>query len=484
MFTPAHVFRVCLTLSRRSGFRALALAFIVLVVIGVPKAQNIRNSNAQLRRSKLLSAASDLSQEPKYRANRVIVRFKPGVSTDAIQSLHSQIHPNSVSNSNSVDRLQFIELPPDLSVDQAIRVYRADARVLYAEPDYIVHTAAVPNDPFFSTQWDLHNTGQNGGTPGADIHATQAWDITTGSSSVVVAVLDTGIDYNHQDLAQNVWSAPAAFSVSGGNAIVNCPAGVHGFNAVTQTCDPFDDNDHGTHVSGTIGAAGNNGIGVTGINWSVQILPCKFLDSTGSGDTSSAIQCLGLIKQLKDSGVNIIATNNSWGGGDFSQALQDAIAAQMQDGILFIAAAGNNFSDNDQIPFYPGSTPLPNVISVAATTRTDDIVSFSNDGRRTVHIGAPGDEILSTTPNNTYSIFSGTSMAAPHVTGVAALLKAQNPNLDWRAIKNLILASGDPDAALVDTISQRRLNAFAALTCTNSRVLSRVLPIADTVTKA
>jgi hypothetical protein len=481
MPTSAHLSRVCLTVSRRSGFRAFAMALIILAVTGVPKAQNVGTSNGQSRRTRLLTTSADLSQEPKYRANKVIVRFKPGISTAGMQSIHSQIHANSVSNSNIVDRLQFVELPAGLSVDQAIRLYRADPDVLYAEPDYIVRTAVVPNDPFFGTQWDLQNTGQNGGTPGADIHATQAWNITTGSSSVVVAVLDTGIDYNHQDLAQNVWSAPAAFSVTGGNATVNCPAGSHGFNAVAQTCDPLDDNDHGTHVSGTIGAAGNNGMGVAGINWSVQILPCKFLDSTGSGDTSSAIQCLGLIKQLKDSGVNIIATNNSWGGGDFSQALQDAIAAQMQDGILFIAAAGNNFSDNDQIPTYPANIPLPNVLAVAATNRTDDIVSFSDDGRRTVHIGAPGDEILSTTPNNTYSVFSGTSMATPHVTGVAALLKAQNPNLDWRAIKNLILSSGDPDPALVDTISQRRLNAFAALTCSNSSVLSRLLPIPDTV---
>src|SRR5947207_624166 len=188
-------------------------------------------------------------------------------------------------------------------------------------------------------------------------------------------------------------------------------------------------------------------------------MACKYLSASGSGTTADAIDCLEYVKLMKDRGVNIVATNNSWGGGGFSQALFDAIEAHRQRGILFIAAAGNAGSNNDTTPMYPASYALPNVIAVAATTRTDAQAAFSNFGRRTVHLGAPGSEILSTTRGNTYQIFSGTSMATPHVTGVAALLKAQDPERDWRAIKNLILAGGDTISSLANTITAKRLNA-------------------------
>ncbi len=278
----------------------------------------------------------------------------------------------------------------------------------------------------------------------ADILAPQAWALSTGSSNVVIGVIDTRVDYTHPDLAANIWSSTRSINVTtAGGAVISCPSGFHGFNAVDASCDPMDDNSHGTHVSGIIEAVGNNGIGVAGVNWNVQILPCKFLGPDGIGDIGGAITCLDFVKQLKDSGINIIATNNSWGGNFFTQALQDAIAAQANDGILLIAAAGNSFADNDLLPTYPANLFLPNVISVAATDRRDAIVPFSDIGRHTVHLASPGNEILSTTPNKTYSVFSGTSMAAPHVTGVAALLKAQDPTRDWRAIKNLILAGGD-----------------------------------------
>jgi len=399
-----------------------------------------------------------------------------------MEEAHRSVGSRLLSQPHIVDRLHVVQLAQGMSVHEAIRTYRKNRTVLYAEPDYIVRTTGVPNDPFFTTQWSMQNTGQNGGTVGADIHAAQAWDISTGSANVVVAVLDTGIDYNHPDLAPNVWSSAGGFSAASINgAVVSCPAGTHGLNVVDNSCDPFDDNSHGTHVSGIIGAVGNNGVGVAGVNWTVQILPCKFLDSQGFGDVVRAIACLSFIKQMKDSGVNVVVSNNSWGGTNITQSLQDAIAAEMADGILFVAAAGNNFSDNDFFPFYPADVPLPNVISVAASTRADDIVTFSNLGRHTVHLSAPGVEILSTTPFNTYSTFSGTSMAAPHVTGVAALLKAQDPTRDWRAIKNLILSGGDTLPAMSETITQKRLNAFGALTCTNSAVQSRLLPISGTV---
>lgn len=437
---------------------------------------------ACLRAQTFPQKSANLGQTPKYVQDRVLVRFRPAASAADMQAAHAAAGFQVLTDLSVVDRLQVVQLAPGANVHDAIRMYRNNPSVLYAEPDYIVQVTGVPNDPFFSAQWNMQNTGQNGGTVGADIHSTQAWNITTGSAGVVVAVLDTGVDYNHTDLASNIWSAPAGFITSSINGIpVQCAAGVHGLNVVDSTCDPFDDNGHGTHVSGIIGAAGNNGTGVAGVNWTVQILPCKFITADGFGDISHALACLSFVKQMKDSGVNIVVSNNSWGGGQISQSLQDAIAAQMADGILFVAAAGNDFSDNDLFPFFPANIFLPNVISVAASTRTDNVVAFSNLGRHTVHLAAPGVEILSTTPFNTYSIFSGTSMAAPHVAGVAALLKAQDPTRDWRAIKNLILAGGDTLPTMASTITQKRLNAFGAMTCANSAVQRRLLPVPGTI---
>ena len=424
--------------------------FLLVTVVACWSALGQTGPRPEQRRAAVLQQGPvDLSHGPKYVSDRVLVRFRPGTSKSAMQAAHQGMGSKVLSEPAVVDRLQVVQLPKYLSVHEAIRVYQKNPAVLYAEPDYIVRASDIPNDPFFSTQWNMQNTGQNGGTVGADIHATQAWGISTGSASVVVAVIDTGIDYNHPDLAANVWSSPNGFTTTSINGIVvQCPAGTHGLNVIDSSCDPFDDNSHGTHVSGIIGAVGNNGVGVAGVNWHVQILPCKFINSQGFGDVFHALACLSFIKQMKDSGVNVVVSNNSWGGGGISQALQDAVNDQMQDGILFVAAAGNDFSDNDLFPTYPANIFLPNVISVAASTRTDDIVTFSNTGRHTVHLSAPGLDILSTTPNNTYSIFSGTSMAAPQVTGVAALLKAQDPTRDWRAIKNLILAGGDTLPAL------------------------------------
>jgi subtilisin family serine protease len=419
---------------------------------------------------------------PKYRPNRVLVRYKPGTSPDAVRALHQQVNATVLREFTLVRGLQVVRIAEGSSVAAMLDYYRRNPAVIYAEPDYIVHAVGAPNDPQFPSQWNLQNTGQSGGTAGADIHAVQAWSLATGSPNVVVGVIDTGIDYNHEDLAANVWSSASAFSVNTqSGTTLECPAGTHGFNMVVDSCDPMDDNGHGSHVSGTIGAVGNNGIGVVGINWQVGILPCKFLDASGAGDTDAAIACLNLIKQLKDSGVNIVATNNSWGGSDASQALEDAIEATMQDGVLFVAAAGNDFSDNDEFPVYPANFYLPNVIAVAATDRNDTVVTFSNLGKRTVHISAPGRDILSTTPNNTYGYDSGTSMATPHVTGVVALLKAQNPALDWRGIKNLIFTGGDTLPTAQETITQKRVNAYGAMTCTSGTVASRLLPIADVI---
>jgi subtilisin family serine protease len=420
--------------------------------------------------------------QPKYKPDEILVRFRPGVSAGRVNSLHAALRAQQLKSWTSVAGLQLVRLPAGTRLKDALHAYGRSPDVLYAEPNYIVHAFTTPNDPLFPQQWSLQNTGQMGGMVGADIHATQAWSVATGSSNLVVAVIDTGMDYTHPDLAANAWASSAAYSVTVNGTTITCPPGSHGFNAVNDTCDPMDDNGHGTHVSGTIGAVGNNGVGVVGVNWSVRILPCKFLDSSGGGTTDAAVTCLDLIQNLKASGTNIIATNNSWGGGGFSQALEDAIQAQQTSGILFIAAAGNDSSDNDLVASYPSDYFLPNIISVAATTRFDWLADFSDFGLHSVSLGAPGQEILSTFPNNSYLWLSGTSMATPHVTGVAALLAAQDPSRDWRAIRNLLLAGGDTIPSLAQTISGKRLDAYGSMTCSNSNVARMVQPTLETIT--
>ena len=237
-------------------------------------------------------------------------------------------------------------------VETLLAFFQGQPGVLYAEPNYIVGKVVIPNDPDFPNLWGLHNTGQPilgvPGTPDADIDAPEAWDISTGSTSVVVGVIDTGVDYTHPDLAANAWSAPSEFIVNIGGIMTNCPAGSHGFNAITHVCDPFDDEGHGTHVSGTIGARGNNGVGVTGVNWITRIIGGKFLDASGFGSTANAIDSIDFMIQAKaqfGAGANIRVLNNSWGGGGFSASLQTAITNANANNMLFVAAAGNGGPD-------------------------------------------------------------------------------------------------------------------------------------------
>jgi hypothetical protein len=412
----------------------------------------------------------------EYVKDELLVRFAPNIPKATIDQINATIGAQVLQSFQIVSNLYLVKIPAHLSVPEAIARYKGYANVLYAEPNYIVHTAQheqlTPNDPSFTQLWGLHNTGQTGGTPDADIDAPEAWDITTGSPSVVVFVVDTGVDYNHPDLNANLWRNPGEIPSNGidddGNGYVD---DVYGIDTYYNDTDPFDGDGHGTHVSGTIGAIGNNNVGVVGVNWSVKIGHCKFLSDSGSGTTAGAISCLQYILNLKQTGNpanDIIATNNSWGGGGFSQALHDAIKAHMNAGILFIAAAGNAGANNDTALFLPASYYLPNMIAVAASNHTDAKAGFSNYGRRTVHVGAPGQDILSTVPGNSYDTFSGTSMATPHVTGLAALIKAQFPSFTWYQIRNRILATGDVTTGMQNvTISDRRINAYGALTCNN-----------------
>jgi subtilisin family serine protease len=357
-------------------------------------------------------------------------------------------------------------------VETLLAHFRAQPDVVFAEPNYILRKTVVPNDPSFGSLWGLRNTGQliigTFGTPGADISATAAWDVTKGSKSNVVGVIDTGVDYTHPDLAANMWSAPAAFSVVIGGVTINCPAGSHGFNAITNACDPMDDEGHGTHVSGTIGAVGNNGVGVAGVNWTASIIGGKFLSSSGTGTTADAIDAIDFMVQVKaefaaSGGANIRVLNNSWGGGGFSSALQTAISNSNNANMLFVAAAGNAGNNNDLFPFYPANYNVANVVSVAATNNQDFKAGFSNYGATTVDLAAPGVSILSTIPFGGYGFSSGTSMASPHVAGAAALVLSAC-NLSTSALKNTLLSTVDPIASLAGVVvSGGRLNVEAAI---------------------
>lgn len=423
----------------------------------------------------------------KYVPGQILVRFRQSISKQRAQAANAFVGSKVVREFRFVDNLQLVQLPTGTSVKQAIKYYRARPEVLYAEPNYIRHTdqaPITPNDPRFSEMWNLHNTGQTGGTPGADIHAPEAWALGTGDPTVVVGVIDTGIDYTHPDLNANVFHNPSDCNSNGldddGNGYVD---DCHGIDVVNHDSNPIDDAGHGTHVAGTIGATGNNGTGVVGVNWQVQIIACKFLDSGGAGDVAGAIACLDYLAKMKDSGVNIVATNNSYGGGGFSRAEWDAIDAHRRRGILFIASAGNSYRDTDLIPSYPAGYDLPNVISVSASDHNDSRADFSNFGRRSVHLAAPGKDILSTVPEvlfgDLYWSASGTSMAAPHVTGTAALLKAQSPARDWKEIKNLIMAGGDIVPGAAETMSRSRLSAYGAMTCSNRVIQLRLMPAQD-----
>ncbi|MEG4634857.1 S8 family peptidase, partial [Microcoleus sp. AR_TQ3_B6] len=372
---------------------------------------------------------------------------------------------------------------PAGNVEEIISAYKDDSRFEYIEPDYIITLDDVektsptqqnlgtitpqtttPNDPGYPQLWGLNNTGQSGGTPDADIDAPEAWDIQTGNPNQVIGVIDSGVDYNHPDLVNNIWTNPGEIA---GDGIDNDNNGfiddVRGWDFAYNDNDPMDVFGHGTHVAGTIAAKGNNSVGVTGVAWNAKIMPLKFLNDSNYGYTSNAVLALNYATAK---GVKL--TNNSWGGGPYSQCLYDAINTAGQQGALFIAAAGNGSQNTDITPHYPASYNLSNIISVASTTRTDALSTVndggSNYGLTSVDLGAPGAQIYSTTPGGNYDLNSGTSMASPHVTGAAALVWSQNPTWTAQQVKNQLLGTTDPIPALSGrTVSGGRLNLYNAL---------------------
>ncbi|MFH0966093.1 MAG: S8 family peptidase [Methanobacteriota archaeon] len=423
-----------------------------------------------------------LSKE--YATDRLIVRYNPDklrAKTDmmSVQSATNEQAGSKViqdHGKNGIPGMQVVQVT-STTLASAIESYEANPDVLYVEPDYKISLSPVeetgsspeiqsiqatstsyPNDPLFSNLWGLHNTGQAPfyGTNNADINGPLAWGATTGSPEVIVAVVDTGVDYTHPDLAANIWTNPGEIAENGidddGNGYID---DIQGWNFVSKSNDPMDDNGHGTHCAGTIAAVGNNGIGITGVTWNSKIMPLKFLDSQGNGYTSDAIAAILYANQK---GVTIIS--NSWGGIE-SQSLRDAIDASSA---VVICAAGNTGANSDINPIYPAAYSSNNIISVAATDYYDKLASFSNYGINSVDLAAPGVRIYSTALSRGYKYLNGTSMATPYVSGVAALVKAQNPSMTGDQIKSRILGNCDILSSLSGKIaSGGRLNAAKAL---------------------
>ena len=402
----------------------------------------------------------------------LLVKFKSGVSAAAIDNIMEQFHDRVEDRIESDPGLEAIDDLDDADVSETVARYSTLPEVEYAEPNYDIEldaidappfTPVLPHDPRFGDQWALANSGQRGGKEGADISATRAWVTTTGSDKVVVAVLDSGVDYTHEDLAPNMWTRPANLAPYHDNEL-GVIDDTNGFNAVDSSSDPMDENGHGTHCAGIIGAEGSNDIGISGVNWKVQIMPLKFMNAGGFGTTKDAIEAINYVIDRKKAGVNVRIISASWGSTQKSRALEEVIRKAYESDILFVAASGNASTNNDRNPHFPSSYNVPNVISVAALDRSDQLAKFSNYGLKSVAIAAPGVDILSTWLGNEYEEKSGTSMATPVVAGVAALIVSEHPRISVDDLKKKVLASVDPLPQLKDKVTTGgRVNAAKAV---------------------
>ncbi len=397
----------------------------------------------------------------------VQLRLPGGAGNHELASTVEQAVPGARVGRVSDYGLALVSLPSGMGYDDLRSGLESRGVFGYAEPNGVGFVTAVPDDPSLSDQWAL-----------AKIDAADAWDTSTGSSDVVVAVLDTGVDYTHEDLAGNIWTNPGE---TPGDGIDNDGDGfkddVHGWNFAATApgnANVMDYAGHGTNVAGIIGAVGNNTTGIAGVNWNVKILPVK-ISNSGTTDNDKAVAALNYCVKLREEGVNLRVINASWGYLPFSRALHDAIDRAGEAGILFVAGAGNNGTNNDtfEYPVYPASYDLPNIISVAATNEDDELASWgyygvSNFGATTVDLAAPGDNILTTKAGGGYEDADGTSMATPFVSGVAALAFAVNPGADWQTVKKAIMDGADPLTALEDKcVTEGRLNAYNSLLTDN-----------------
>lgn len=412
-----------------------------------------------------------IGEEVSY--DKILVRFQQGTTKQQATQI-------AVTQGDGAQILKFwdnlnmaiVEMPDDSNrfstpIQLAAHFHQLSS-VLYAEPDFVYSFQAVPNDPTYPAMDGLDNTGQNGGTPDADIDAPEAWDLTTGSTEVVIAIIDSGLDTAHPDIAANVWVNPGEIAGDGidndGNGYID---DVSGWDFANNDNVPNDVVGHGTHVAGTVAAVGNNGVGVTGVSWNSKLLPLKIGEATLT--TAAIVEAIQYATMMRSTyGINIPVSNNSYGGYGYSQATFDAVAAHTGAGILFVAAAGNDTNDNDAIPSYPAGFDLPGIVAVAASDNDDQLAGFSNYGTTTVDIAGPGVSVTSTWPTALiaagYNTIDGTSMASPHVAGVVALMNSLVPGLSIDVVKAALLAGADVIPAFGgDVAGNRRLNALGAL---------------------
>lgn len=386
----------------------------------------------------LFAGEITLAQDiPAYRPDRILVQPKAGVTLTRFAAFHANQKSEVKKTFSGIGHLQVVNVPKGETVESLIAKYEHSGLVAFAEPDYAVRASAtIPNDPKIldGTLWGLDNIGQSGGIVDADIDAPEGWDILTSASNIVIAVLDTGVRRTHEDLASNMW--------------VNPNDGGHGLNALTGSNNPSDDNGHGSLVSGILGGVGNNGRGVAGVAWKAQIMACKCLDAQGNGNDSDVIEC---IDYARTNGARIIVA--SLDSPSYSQALSNAIFAARNDGVLFVASAGNNVTNIDLSPRYPASYDIDNVVSVAYTDRTNGLGRFSNYGVTNVDLAAPGASMYSTffASDTSYlggSFLEGTSFAAPYVAGTLALVLAKFPTENHQQIIARVLNATEPVPAL------------------------------------
>jgi thermitase len=480
---------------RRLAFLSLIAAGASALAFGIPLVQNSGARNDPLPQRAFTPVAIEAPDSSV--PGQVLVGLRPGVSPAHLRLLEQAAGGKDLRRVGPAIRLSGRQIAAQVQavtpyvlkvssrVDSAIGQLRRSRVVAYAEPNYVMHADAVPNDPSFSLQWGSNNTGQSiptqnaeeelgapaPGTPAADDNALKAWSVSTGSRSIVIGETDTGINYNHADLAANIWSNPGG--------IGGCAAGTHGYNVLTATCEPMDDDSyyggHGTHVAGIMGAVGNNGIGVAGMNWQSTILPVKWLGSSATGSTSGLIAALQWIVAAKQAGVNIHVVNDSatfWGTA-YSQALAEEIETLGANNILFVTAAGNTGNNNDELAVrrYPCGYDLANEICVAASNDNDQLPSWANYGPHTVDLAAPGVSIYSTLRNGGYGYLSGGSMASPQVAGAAALILSVEPTLSATALKADIVENVDKLSSLTGrVISGGRLDVCNALPGCEGRV--------------
>ena len=448
--------------------------------------------NTSIIRNTLLTGAviasgSALATTAKHVPGELIVKVRGNSEPAFLNSVANLGLTLDRKIETSRGKLLVVKFDPSKNIESFMNIASLDSNVEYVEPNFIYEIVNpikggstvsnilqnledqsplnyTPVDAKFGQLWGLHNTGRlRGSKAGADVDAMKAWEITKGSRAVRIAVIDTGIDYNHPDLKDQMWTNEAELNGEAGvdddgNGYVD---DIHGYDFANNDGDPMDGNAHGTHCAGTIGAS-HNDIGVAGVMKDVQFVAVKFLTDKGSGTTEGAIKSFEYATKM-----NVDLMSNSWGGGGFSQALNDVIQDASDAGIIFTAAAGNSSTNNDRRPHYPSNYDVPNIISVAATTSKDTLASFSCYGKDTVHIAAPGKDILSSVPGGRYSSFSGTSMATPHVSGVLGLLLANEGRLPHAEMRERLLGTSDPLSALRGkTVNGGRINAYNLLTDT------------------